>query len=84
MLFREKVFEIVKQIPKGKTLSYKEVAKRAGNPKAARAVGRILNSNKDLVNIPCFRVVRSNGAVGGYKLGIKKKIKLLKAEKAYI
>ncbi len=50
------------------------------NPKAARAVGRILNSNKNLITIPCHRVVKSNGEVGGYALGTEKKIELLKKE----
>ncbi len=80
MSFREKVFEIVKQIPKGKTMSYKEVAEKAGNPRAARAVGRILNSNEDLEGIPCFRVIKSDGKIGGYKLGVEKKLELLDAD----
>lgn len=77
--FKNKVFEIVKKIPKGKTLSYKEVAKLAGKPKAWRAVGNILNKNKDS-KIPCHRVIKSNGKIGGYIKGIKKKASLLKKE----
>lgn len=79
--FSEKIFNIVKQIPKESVLSYKEVAKRAGNKKAYRAVGNILNKNYDL-KIPCHRVIRSDGKAGGYNRGAKKKIELLKKEKA--
>ena len=79
--FKEKVFEVVRKIPRGETLSYKEVAKRAGNPKASRAVGAILKTNYD-PKIPCHRVVKSDGTIGGYNRGVKQKIKLLKKEKA--
>ncbi|MCD6550044.1 MGMT family protein [bacterium] len=77
--FSKKVYEIVKRIPKGKTLTYKEVAKRAGKPFAWRAVGNILNKNRDPM-IPCHRVVRSDKKVGGYRDGTIKKISLLKRE----
>ncbi len=77
--FRELVFAIVKKIPKGSTLTYKQVAERAGFPKAYRAVGNILNKNYDPA-IPCHRVVRSNGTTGGYNRGPKKKKLLLKQE----
>lgn len=79
--FRERVFKIVRKIPKGKVLSYKLVAQKAGFPKAWRAVGNILNKNKD-PQIPCHRVIRSDGKIGGYKDGEKRKIILLKKEKA--
>jgi O-6-methylguanine DNA methyltransferase len=78
-LFQRKVFEVVKKIPRGRVLTYKEVAKLAGSPRAWRAVGNILNKNFD-PKIPCHRVIRSNGRVGGYNQGIKKKIALLKKE----
>ncbi len=78
--FKQKVLEVVSKIPKGKALSYKEVAKRAGSPKAFRAVGNILNKNYDS-KIPCHRVIRSDGKAGGYNRGIKAKIKKLKEEK---
>ena len=77
--FRKKVCEIVKNIPKGKVLSYTEVARRAGCSRACRAVGNILNKNVDL-GIPCHRVVRSDGRVGGYNKGAENKIKLLEKE----
>lgn len=79
--FTEGVYEVVKKIPKGKTLTYKEVAKKAGNVKAVRAVGNILNKNYD-PKIPCHRVVRSDGRPGGYNRGAENKVKILKAEKA--
>jgi len=80
MVFTEKVYKIVSHIPKGKILTYNEVAKRAGNPKAYRAVGNILNKNRDFKTIPCHRVVRSDGRVGGYVHGTDKKINLLRKE----
>ena len=79
MAFRKKVLDVVKKIPRGKILSYKLVAKLAGKPKAWRAVGNILNKNQD-PEIPCHRVIRSDGKVGGYNKGAKKKIALLKRE----
>ncbi len=78
--FKEKVLKIVKGIPGGKTLSYKEVAKLAGSPRAYQAVGNILNSNYD-PNIPCHRVIRSDGKAGGYNRGKKRKIEILRKEK---
>lgn len=77
--FSKKVLRIVKKIPKGKTMTYKEVAKMAGNEKATRAVGNILNKNQDL-KIPCHRVIRSDGKAGGYNKGSQKKIEILKKE----
>ena len=77
--FQERTFEVVSRIPKGKVLSYQAVAKLAGKPRAFRAVGNILNKNRSL-QVPCHRVIRSNGQVGGYNKGIKKKIALLKKE----
>lgn len=77
--FTEKVYEVVKKIPKGKTLTYKEVAKKAGSEKAFRAVGNILNKNFD-PQIPCHRVIKSNGDLGGYNRGAKNKRKILLEE----
>lgn len=70
--FREQILKIVSEIPKGKTLTYKEVACRAGKPRAYRAVGNILSTNYD-PKIPCHRVIRSDGSLGGYNRGAKKK-----------
>lgn len=79
--FREKVYRVVKKIPRGKTLTYKEVAEKAGSPKAYRAVGNILNKNRD-PEVPCHRVIRSDGRVGGYNLGTEKKEAILRKEGA--
>lgn len=78
--FRERVFEIVRHIPRGETLTYGEVATRSGNPKAARAVGGILKTNYN-PEIPCHRVVRSDGTLGGYNRGREAKERILKEEK---
>lgn len=79
--FREKVIAIVKKIPRGKTMTYKQVAGKAGHPGAARAVGAIMRVNKDK-SMPCHRVIRSDGTVGGYNglQGIKNKLQLLRRE----
>lgn len=77
--FTEKVYEVVRKIPKGKVLTYKEVARCVGNIKAVRAVGNILNKNFD-PNIPCHRVIRSDGKIGGYNRGTLNKKKILKSE----
>jgi methylated-DNA-[protein]-cysteine S-methyltransferase len=77
--FSEKVYEVVSKIPSGKTLTYKEVAIKTGNPKAYRAVGNILNKNYN-PDIPCHRVVRSDGKTGGYNRGAEEKIKKLTYE----
>jgi len=81
--FAERVLAIVGRIPYGKTLTYQEVARRAGSPRAFRAVGNILNRyDPRVITVPCHRVVRSDGSVGGYRWGTKKKIALLRKEKA--
>jgi methylated-DNA-[protein]-cysteine S-methyltransferase len=74
------VYEIVKRIPRGKVLSYREVAGLAGYPKAWRAVGNALNKNPNLKTIPCHRVIKSNGRIGGYRYGAKRRASLLKKE----
>lgn len=79
MQFKDKVLKIVAKIPKGKVSTYKQVAKLAGSPRAYRAVGNILNKNYD-PRIPCHRVIRSDGKIGGYNRGVKLKRALLKKE----
>jgi O-6-methylguanine DNA methyltransferase len=68
--FSDKVRDIVRKIPKGKTMTYKEVATKAGNPKAARAVGAVMRSNCD-PSIPCHRVVASDGTTRGNNRGAR-------------
>lgn len=77
--FKEKVWNLCKKIPKGKVSTYKELA-HALNCKAYRAVGNALNRNPYAPKVPCHRIVKSNGSVGGFAKGIKKKIELLKKE----
>jgi methylated-DNA-[protein]-cysteine S-methyltransferase len=78
--FKQKVLETVRNIPKGKTLTYKQVAVKSGSPLACRAVGNILNKNYDS-KIPCHRVIRSDGEIGGYNKGTKLKWEKLKKER---
>ncbi len=66
--FKETVLQIVRQIPKGKTLSYGEIAHKAGHPGAARAVGSIMKQNYD-PTVPCHRVLAANGRIGEYNRG---------------
>jgi len=61
-------------------MTYRQVAEKVGSPKSARAVGNVLSKNRDFKNIPCHRVVRSDGNIGGYVRGQDKKIRLLKRE----
>lgn len=79
MTFAEAVHKVVRKIPKGRVLTYKEVAHLAGRPNAFRAVGNILNKNFD-PSIPCHRVIRSDGTTGGYNRGEENKISILKKE----
>lgn len=77
--FKKKVYQVVRQIPKGKVMTYKQVVEKAGYPLAWRAVGNVLNKNYN-PQIPCHRVIRSDGKVGGYRSGSKKKKALLRKE----
>ena len=80
--FREKVLAAVRRIPKGSSLTYKQVATKAGNSKAARAVGVIMRTNRN-PEIPCHRVIRSDGSLGSYNRGgTARKRKLLTREGA--
>jgi len=77
--FNERCYELLKQIPEGKVTTYKKMARALGT-KAWRAVGTAMAKNNKLIIIPCHRVVRSDGAIGEYALGSKKKAELLKKE----
>ena len=66
--FKERVLAIVRKIPRGKTLSYGQVANAAGYPNAARAVGTLMSQNHDKT-VPCHRVIRADGKVGEYNGG---------------
>ena len=79
MTFQDDVLNVVKKIPKGKVTTYKEIA-HALDTKAYRAVGNALNRNPYAPIVPCHRVVNSDGRIGGFATGIRKKIQLLKKE----
>ncbi len=79
-LFYKKVYLEVLKIPKGQTKTYKWIAERVGSPYAYRAVGNALKNNPLPMVIPCHRVIKSSGELGGYSGGLKKKIFLLKKE----
>lgn len=78
-LFREQVYQATKQIPKGSIATYAEIAAAVGRPKSFRAVGNTLNKNH-FRSVPCHRVVRSDGMVGGYARGSDAKIQKLSRE----
>ncbi len=80
--FARRVYDVVARIPRGKTMTYGEVARYAGNPGAARAVGTILSKNHN-PKIPCHRVIRTDGTPGGYNRGAALKEQILRREKAY-
>ena len=79
MNFQEKVYNLCKNIPKGKVSSYKEIA-NALNSKAYRAVGNALNKNPYAPIVPCHRIIGNNGFLVGFASGLKNKSKLLKKE----
>jgi O-6-methylguanine DNA methyltransferase len=82
LTFSDKVRMVVRKIPKGKVLTYKQVASKAGSPNAARAVGNIMRNNFD-PSVPCHRVIGSDGAMRGYNRGgVKAKEEILKREGA--
>ena len=80
--FQIRVWNELKKIPKGETRTYKEIAKLIGKPTAARAVANACGKNPHPITIPCHRVIRSDGGLGGYsgEGGIEKKRLLLKKE----
>lgn len=79
--FADRVRAVVSAIPEGATLSYGEVARLAGSPGAARAVGSIMRANHD-PKVPCHRVIRADGTIGGYNGGVARKRELLREEGA--
>ena len=80
--FQKMVWSEITKIPKGNTITYKELAMKIGKPKAYRAVGNACAKNPLLEIIPCHRVIREDGKMGGYKgkKGIERKKRLLKSE----
>jgi AraC family transcriptional regulator of adaptative response/methylated-DNA-[protein]-cysteine methyltransferase len=80
--FQWQVWRALQRIPEGATRSYQEIARELGHPSAARAVARACASNRVAVLIPCHRVVRGDGALGGYRWGVARKAALLARESA--
>ena len=78
--FQRRVYAVVKRIPEGEVRSYQWVARQLGNTHLARAVGQALHRNPDPIRIPCHRVIRSDGSLGGYAWGVVMKRRLLHQE----
>ncbi len=79
-IFQKEIWNVLKTIPYGKTITYKEIAKKINKPKAYRAVGSAIGHNPIPIIIPCHRVIGANNKLAGYSGGIENKIKLLKLE----
>ena len=79
-IMNEDVYELLKRIPAGRVTTYGDLAKALGNPSASRIVGKILGQNPNPIQVPCHRVVMSNGKLGGYAYGSAKKRGLLEKE----
>ncbi|EAZ89480.1 MGMT family protein [Crocosphaera chwakensis] len=77
--FREQCYDLLLKIPHGKVTTYKEIAKALGS-KAWRTVGSVIALNPNLINVPCHRVIKSNGQIGNYVLGTDRKAELLTKE----
>ncbi|MBP7055821.1 MAG: MGMT family protein [Candidatus Omnitrophica bacterium] len=78
--FEEKVYAAVMSIPAGEVRSYGWVARKIGSPAAFRAVGNALNRNPFIGKVPCHRVVRSDGSIGGFAKGFRRKVSMLRRE----
>lgn len=78
--FQKRVWSCLQKIPYGRTVSYRELAEMTGSPNAQRAVGNANGKNPVAIFIPCHRVIRSDGTIGGYSCGIDIKEKLLELE----
>jgi methylated-DNA-[protein]-cysteine S-methyltransferase len=73
----EDVYAILNKIPPGKVSTYGDIARALGHPRAARAIGRIIANNPNPISIPCHRVVKSNGEIGGFAYGEQRKKQIL-------
>jgi len=78
--FQSECYEALKKVPKGKVITYAGLARMVGRPKVHRAVGSAMNKNPYAPQVPCHRVVKSNGDLGGFATDIKVKIKRLQKE----
>src|SRR4030042_5149366 len=77
--FNEKCYSVLRKVPRGKVTTYKSIARKL-NSKAYRAVGNAMNKNPYAPEVPCHRVIKSSGEVGGFASGTKKKIEMLRKE----
>jgi methylated-DNA-[protein]-cysteine S-methyltransferase len=82
--FQKKVYSLCRKIPKGKVSTYGEIGKKLGRGQVYRAVGVALNKNPFAPKVPCHRVVCSDGSIGGFASGVRKKISLLKKENVQV
>ena len=78
--FANSIWQALKKVPRGQVVSYGDLAKAVGKPKAARAVGNALHINPYAPQVPCHRVVKNDGSLGGFAHGLDKKIALLRRE----
>ncbi len=78
--FQQKVWQALRAVPRGSTLSYGELARRIGAPRAVRAVGTAVGANRIAYVLPCHRIIRADGGIGGYRWGVGRKQALLEAE----
>ncbi|MEO7520712.1 MAG: methylated-DNA--[protein]-cysteine S-methyltransferase, partial [Gemmatimonas sp.] len=79
--FQQRVWKELTKIPRGETITYGELARRIGSPRAVRAVGTACGANPAAVVVPCHRVLRGDGALGGYRWGVERKSMLLESER---
>lgn len=79
-VFQQSVWKALMEIPEGTVCTYKEIAEAIGKPKAVRAVGTAIGANPISFLIPCHRVIRTDGKLGGYRWGLGRKVQMLKAE----
>jgi len=82
--FMQSVWQVLREIPYGETVSYKDIAVKIGNPKAVRAVGMANNRNPIAIVIPCHRVIGSDGQLVGYRSGLENKRMLLELESLHL
>jgi AraC family transcriptional regulator, regulatory protein of adaptative response / methylated-DNA-[protein]-cysteine methyltransferase len=78
--FQQRVWQALREIPVGETVSYAEIARRVGEPRSVRAVAQACGANHIAVAIPCHRVVKNDGALSGYRWGVERKRALLEKE----
>ncbi len=82
--FADLVYRGLLKVPRGKITTYKNLARSIGKPRAYRAVGNALNKNPNAPKVPCHRVIASDGTLGGYAHGLKKKTALLQKEGVFV